>query len=123
MFRKGQAGESTLGAARAFWRVMCEKPLLPAKPIYGGNNWHYAYGRNVSAETSLKDAALMAEVMPADPASVQAGHKPAPAQDVPVLDQPARLQLVPRLVRKVDGKRLPPAQWCDRLCAEEEIDL
>ncbi|HEY5481099.1 MAG TPA: hypothetical protein VIL39_06430, partial [Verrucomicrobiae bacterium] len=67
--RKGQAGESSLGAARAFCRVMCEKPLLPAKPIYGSNNWYYTYGRNVSAEASLKDAALMAEVIPAETAN------------------------------------------------------
>jgi alpha-galactosidase len=48
---------------------MCGKPLPPAKPIYGSNNWYYAYGRNVSAEASLKDAALMAEVMPAGQAN------------------------------------------------------
>jgi alpha-galactosidase len=43
---------------------MCEKPLLAVKPIYGSNNWYYAYGRNVSSAGSLKDAALLAELMP-----------------------------------------------------------
>ena len=43
---------------------MSEKPLLAARPIYGSNNWYYAYGRNVSAAGTLKDAALMAELMP-----------------------------------------------------------
>jgi alpha-galactosidase len=65
--RKGQAGESALAAARAFCRVMCEKPILAAKPVYGSNNWYYAYGRNTSAAASLKDAALMAELMPPNP--------------------------------------------------------
>ena len=55
--RKGRAGESPLSAARAFCRAMCEKPILPAKPLYGSNNWYYAYGRNTSAAASLKDAA------------------------------------------------------------------
>jgi alpha-galactosidase len=62
--RKGQIGETPLGAARAFCRMMCDKPILPAKPLYGSNNWYYAYGRNTSAEASLKDAALMAELVP-----------------------------------------------------------
>src|ERR1019366_6240369 len=55
--RKGQTGETPLGAARGFCRGMCDKPILPAKPLYGSNNWYYAYGRNTSAEASLKDAA------------------------------------------------------------------
>ena len=66
VFRKGHPGESPLDAARAFCRVMCDKPILPAKPIYGSNNWYYAYGQNTSAAASLKDAALLAELMPAD---------------------------------------------------------
>ena len=69
--RKGQTGETPLGAARAFCRAMCDKPILPAKPLYGSNNWYYAYGRNVSAAATLKDAVLMAELMP--PA---AGNRP-----------------------------------------------
>ncbi|HWC96189.1 MAG TPA: hypothetical protein VG456_05560 [Candidatus Sulfopaludibacter sp.] len=51
---------------RAFCQAMCESPRLPAKPIYGSNNWYYAYGRNVSSAATLKDAALMAELMPAN---------------------------------------------------------
>ena len=61
---QGQAGESALAAARTFCRAMCEKPRLAPKPIYGSNNWYYAYGRNTSAAASLKDAALMAELVP-----------------------------------------------------------
>ena len=64
VFRRGKAGESPLAAAREFCRMMCEKPRLAAKPIYGSNNWYYAYGRNTSAAASLKDAALMSELMP-----------------------------------------------------------
>jgi alpha-galactosidase len=65
VFHQGQAGESPMAAARSFCRAMCPKPRLASKPIYGSNNWYYAYGRNTSAANSLKDAALMAELMPA----------------------------------------------------------
>jgi alpha-galactosidase len=66
VFRKGHPGESPLDAARAFCRMMCDKPILPAKPIYGSNNWYYAYGQNTSAAASVKDAALLAELAPAN---------------------------------------------------------
>ena len=67
--RNGGAGESPLDAARAFCQLMCTAPRLPAKPIYGSNNWYYAYGENVTAAASLRDAALMAELVPADSAN------------------------------------------------------
>ena len=75
--RKGVAGEPPQVAARAFCQLMCQAPRLPAKPIYGSNNWYYAYGRNVSAAASLKDAALMAELMPPDP-----GNRPFVVMDM-----------------------------------------
>lgn len=31
-------------AARRFCHIMCTDPLLPAEPIYGSNNYYYAYG-------------------------------------------------------------------------------
>jgi alpha-galactosidase len=64
--RAGRAGESPFDAARALCKAMCDKPLLPAQPIYGSNNWYYAYGKNTSAASILKDAALMAELAPSN---------------------------------------------------------
>jgi len=63
--RKGKTGESPLEAERAFCAMMCERPALPAQPIYGSNNWYYAYGQNTSAAASLRDAELLADLMPA----------------------------------------------------------
>ena len=62
-------GESPAESARAFCRKMCPKPRLPAQPIYGSNNWYYAYGKNTSAASILKDAELMAELMPPNTAN------------------------------------------------------
>ena len=33
---------------------MCDDGALPEKPIYGGNNWYYAYG-NSSDEEILRE--------------------------------------------------------------------
>jgi alpha-galactosidase len=58
------SGESPLDAARSFCSAMCEHPILPANPVYGSNNWYFAYGNNTSAERSLRDAQLLAELVP-----------------------------------------------------------
>ncbi|HEX3877211.1 MAG TPA: hypothetical protein VHW24_09505 [Bryobacteraceae bacterium] len=63
--RRGGAGEGPFQAARAFCQALCSHPRLPKAPVYGGNNWYYAYGKNCSAAAIERDAALMAEVAPA----------------------------------------------------------
>ena len=60
------SGESPMDAARSFCAVMCQKPILPSSPVYGSNNWYYAYGNNTSAERSLRDAQLLVELVPSN---------------------------------------------------------
>lgn len=48
-------------AAQAFCRRMCIDPMLPSQPVYGSNNWYYAYGHS-SAREVLEDAELMARL-------------------------------------------------------------
>jgi len=52
---------SAFKATRQFCKIMCEDPLFPDKPIYGGNNWYYAYGES-SYEEAISDAELQAEL-------------------------------------------------------------
>lgn len=49
-------------AACEFCGVMCEDPIFPKEPVYGFNNWYYAYGNNCSAESVTTDAKLVAEL-------------------------------------------------------------
>jgi alpha-galactosidase len=35
---------------------------MPESPIYGGNNWYYAYGENCSAKAIERDASLLADL-------------------------------------------------------------
>ncbi len=42
-------------------RRLCDSPLMPKAPVYGGNNWYYAYGRS-SREQILEDSAFIAEM-------------------------------------------------------------
>ena len=62
--RQGSADESAVEASRACYRLMCDTPILPAHPVYGSNNWYYAYGRS-SHEQILRDAELLVSLSPA----------------------------------------------------------
>jgi len=63
--RPGTPGESSFTALHAFCRDLCAAPRLPPHPVYGSNDWYWAYGRN-SAETALADAARVVELSPPD---------------------------------------------------------
>jgi alpha-galactosidase len=62
--RAGRAEESAFSATHAFCRHMCPNPRLPAQPVYGSNDWYWAYGKN-SAESVRTDAQHIAELSPA----------------------------------------------------------
>ncbi len=62
--RRGAAGETAFQSARRFCQLLCGRPRLPAEPVYGGNNWYYAYGRNCSASDIQRDSSLIAELAP-----------------------------------------------------------
>lgn len=48
-------------AQQAFCTRMCSDPILPPHPVYGANNWYYAYGFS-SAEEILQDTDRLAEL-------------------------------------------------------------
>ncbi|HYE06189.1 MAG TPA: hypothetical protein VEL07_11810 [Planctomycetota bacterium] len=59
--REGAPGEDEFAAARAFCRALCAAPRLPDHPVYGANDWYYAYGDNSDAGTR-RDARVLAEL-------------------------------------------------------------
>jgi alpha-galactosidase len=62
--REGRAGESAFASLHAFCRQMCAGGAkAPAQPIYGSNDWYWAYGKN-SASTVLTDARHIVELSP-----------------------------------------------------------
>ena len=62
--REGRREESAYEAARALCTQMCDRPRFPKEPVYGINNWYYAYGRS-SEEEILRDADALASWTPA----------------------------------------------------------
>lgn len=52
---------SAFTAMGLFMRELCEDPLLPPQPVYGSNNWYYAYGKS-SREEILGDTDYLASL-------------------------------------------------------------
>ena len=57
------AAENPFFTNRRFCKMMCEKPRLPKQPVYGINDWYYAYGNN-SAKLIKEQTALMSQLVP-----------------------------------------------------------
>ena len=53
--------QSAFSALKSFYRTLCDDPLLPASPVYGSNNWYYAYGKSSRARI-IEDAALISRL-------------------------------------------------------------
>lgn len=62
--RQGQAEENPADAIADLCRMMCPKPRLPKAPVYGTNDWYYAYGKN-NEEGILRDTDLVVSLAPA----------------------------------------------------------
>lgn len=66
---QGRSGELPQSSVRALCRGMCPAPRLPSGPVYGTNDWYYAYGNN-SAVGILRDTDLIVGLAP------KGGHRP-----------------------------------------------
>lgn len=53
--------DNSFESACDFCSKMCPDPVLPTEPVYGGNNWYYAYGKS-SYEEIISAASLQAKL-------------------------------------------------------------
>jgi len=58
---KSLPGETAFATDTRFCKMMCTKPVLPAKPVYGINDWYFAYGNN-SKDLILRITGIMTEL-------------------------------------------------------------
>jgi alpha-galactosidase len=101
--RRGNADHEPVAAAHAFCRSLCTHPRLLRSPVFGSNDWYYAYGHNTEAGI-LRDAALMRELAPTS------GPKPFTVIDDGYQD-PARFPDLPDLPAKIRAKGVRPGIW------------
>jgi len=107
--RAGKRDETAFESARAFCRIMCDKPRLPSAPLYGSNDWYYAYGKNL-AEQTVRDAELMAEL-----------SSGLPVRPFTVIDDgwrdPARFPDMRGVAAAIRDRRVRPGIWIRPLIA------
>ncbi len=56
---KSLPSETPFQTDARFCKMMCNNPILPKKPVYGINDWYFAYGNN-SKDLILRHTSLMA---------------------------------------------------------------
>ena len=66
---ENKPGENPYQTDHRFCGMMCDKPRLPKQPVYGINDWYFAYGNN-SFDLIKKTTAMMSELV------TDTGNKP-----------------------------------------------
>ncbi|MDB5134460.1 MAG: alpha-galactosidase [Mucilaginibacter sp.] len=60
---KSTDNETPFSTTQRFCKLMCPNPRLPKQPVYGINDWYFAYGNN-SAKLIKEITALMTDLAP-----------------------------------------------------------
>lgn len=126
----GEPGESPFQTGRRFMKAMCPKARMPVEPVYGINDWYFAYG-NTSAELILEHTrhmAPLAEGLANRPFSViDAGWfvtSPLASEDSSWgdrLDLPnSKFGDMARVAERIREIGMRPGIWTRPLCASHE---
>ena len=57
----GKEGDDEYDLAKSFAKKMCDNPVLPKTPIFGVNNWYWAYS-HISFESVCQESAYLQEM-------------------------------------------------------------
>jgi alpha-galactosidase len=111
--RQGSRNEKPMEAAAAFCRRLCPTPRLAHSPLYGSNDWYYAYGKN-SADQTLRDADLVATLSQSNKV------RPFTVIDMGWEDGSATFPSMSELARQIKGKQVQPGLWIRPLEAPKD---
>ena len=110
-------------AAKRFCRRLCEQPRLPLAPVYGGNNWYYAYGKSSAADIradSERMASLAASQENRPFMVIDDGWSPNPTAG-PWSHGNSRFPDMAQLATTMAGIGVQPGLWLRPLLTKEEI--
>ncbi len=57
----GEKGEDTFTLAQKFSKMLCDNPVVPKQPVFGVNNWYWAYG-DISEKSVLDETDYLMEM-------------------------------------------------------------
>jgi alpha-galactosidase len=107
---KNRGKENVFATVRRFCKQMCDKPLTVSQPVYGINDWYFAYGNN-SADLILKHTSLLA------PLAISTSNRPFSviddgwSQGTDFTRTNQKFPDMPGLVRKIKQLGMRPGLW------------
>ena len=125
----GKRGEDYYKIAADFSGRMCDRPILPKEPVFGVNNWYWAYG-NISHESVLEETDQLMRL------AEGCKHKPYMIIDdgwqvnreLPATDciggpwEPnSRFKDMKKIVEEIHGKGAKAGIWFRPLLTREQI--
>jgi alpha-galactosidase len=109
--------ENVFATVRRFCKQMCDKPRKADKPVYGINDWYFAYGNN-SADLILKHTSLLA------PLATNSSNKPFSVIDdgwslgSDYTKTNDKFPDMPKLVGEIENSGMRPGLWTRPLLAK-----
>ncbi len=120
-----ESDESAFSAIRSLCKKICTSPRLPKTPVYGGNDWYHAYGKN-TADGILKEAALIkkwsADAEGSPFMVIDAGWQASAAENSVIAGAPwtesnDRFPDMPDLAKKIKSLGVRPGIWIRPMAA------
>ena len=102
--RRGEGEEDPTAALHAFCRQMCSQPTLSVPPVFGTNDWYYAYGRN-TARQILDDTDFIAKL------SAECAVRPFSVIDMGWDVGPPQFPGMPELAGEIKSRKVRPGIW------------
>ncbi len=115
---KNERNENVFATTRRFCKMMCDNPRKVSQPVYGINDWYFAYGNN-SAELILQHTSLLA------PLVTNTSNKPFSVIDDgwysgKVCATPnKKFGDMAKVADQIKNLGMRPGLWTRVLCAEE----
>lgn len=132
---KNKGDENVFATASRFCKMMCPNPRLPKQPVYGINDWYFAYGNN-SYDLILQHTSMMADLVTDTnnrPFSVVdagwAKYSPLLPGDCCFQDDFStpndKFKDMTKLAEEIRKLGMRPALWTRPLCAahDDEVNL
>ena len=122
--REGIEGERPFVAGQALCRQMSPSPRLPEKPVYGTNDWYYAYGNN-NAPLILEISKLISDL--SDNAAnrpfsvIDAGWSPGGLDRGPFDQGNEKFGDMGELAHKMSAIGVRPGIWVRPLAAGSDL--
>ncbi len=118
---KNEGKENVFATVRRFCGSLCAAPRLPKQPVYGINDWYFAYGNN-SADLILQHTALLA------PLATSTGNKPFSVIDdgwsagADYTKPNEKFPNMPKLVEDIKKLGMRPGLWTRPLLAKPGVN-